>query len=248
MYTWIESTLASSKVKLALNLDTSLLEAEEMLERPELTLVIVAWALFSAKFATVRLELAAAIDWFADEIASLALCCTLANAEVALVATKFATVTLEKAATVATLALRTTTSMVEEAEFWADLIPLEAEMEACWSCWEKVAFKAMIVLEISTVARLTEAAMRFEQSWGLFCRSSRGAGAVVISAFWGCVVLDVVDNNDNDDDADTVTLWLSSSRSLTLEIIRLRSEGSSFKESSTWIWPAIKKRNRSTHA
>lgn len=49
----------------------------------------------------------------------------------------------------------------------------------------------MIVREISTVALSTEAAMRFEQSWGLFCRSHRGiAGEGVMSASWAAAVLE----------------------------------------------------------
>jgi hypothetical protein len=47
---------------LALSLDTSLLEADDTLVRSELTLVIVACALPKARFASVKLEVAAAID------------------------------------------------------------------------------------------------------------------------------------------------------------------------------------------
>lgn len=43
----------------------------------------------------------------------------------------------------------------------------------------------MIVLEISTVALSTEAAIKLAQSWGLFCRSStRGAVGAVMRASW----------------------------------------------------------------
>lgn len=58
----------------------------------------------------------------------------LVNAKLALVTALFATVTLEKAEEVATLAFWTTTAIVDEAEFCADLMPLEAEIDACWSC------------------------------------------------------------------------------------------------------------------
>ena len=118
--TCTEATLACSKVKLELSLETSLLEADD--------------TLFNAKFARVKLELAAAIDKFAEEIAVLALTCTLVNAELAPFAAKFATVTLEKADDVAILALWTTTAIVDEAEPCADLMPFEAEIDACWSC------------------------------------------------------------------------------------------------------------------
>jgi hypothetical protein len=57
----------------------------------------------------------------------------------------------------------------------------------------------MIVLEISTVALSTEAAMRFEQSWGLFCRSSRTLGGMVTSASRGAVVLGVLESESVDE-------------------------------------------------
>lgn len=73
----------------------------------------------------------------------------------------------------------------DDAEFCADLIPLEADIEACCNCWLKVALRAIIVLEISTVALSTEAAIRLAQSWGLFCRSStRAAVGAVMRASW----------------------------------------------------------------
>lgn len=73
--------------------------------------------------------------------------------------------------------------MVDVAELLADLMPFVKLMDACRSCCEKVALRAMIVREISTVARLTEAMMRLEQSWGLFCRSSSGIdGGEVMSS------------------------------------------------------------------
>jgi hypothetical protein len=90
--------------------------------------------LVNASCARVKLEVAATIDILADIIAVLALDCTLVRATFALVATKFATVTLEKADEVAMLAFWLTTETVEEAESWADLMPLEADIDACWSC------------------------------------------------------------------------------------------------------------------
>jgi len=216
---------------LALSLDTSLLEADDTLVRSELTLVIVACALPKARFASVKLEVAAAIDWFAIESAVLALDWTFDNAEVALVTARLATVTLEKAATVATLALWTTTLMVEDAELWADLMPFEADIDACCSCWEKVAFSAIIVLEISTVALLTEAMMRLEQSWGLFCRSSSGTGELVISALWGLV------SPEEADSIEVALSWLGDNSLSRLRIIWLSEE---FSSSSLWKWPAIK--------
>lgn len=164
IFTWTEARLACTKLRLELNLDTSLLEAEDTLVRSRFTLVICDWALVKARFALVTAEFA------------------LVNAKFALVTCRNATVTLEKAEEVAILAFCCTTDIVCEAEFCADLIPLEAEIEACWSCWENVALSAIIVREISTVALLTDAAMRLEQSWGLFCRSSRRPGGVVMSA------------------------------------------------------------------
>ena len=41
----------------------------------------------------------------------------------------------------------------------------------------------MIVLDISTVALSTEAMIRLEQSWELFCLISRTKGELVVSAF-----------------------------------------------------------------
>jgi hypothetical protein len=93
---------------------------------------------------------------------------SLIEAEEKLVTAKFATVRRENADDVAMLALWTTMLIVVDADPCADLIPFEADIDACCSCWEKVAFKAMMVLEISTVALSTDAMMRFEQSWGLF--------------------------------------------------------------------------------
>lgn len=49
-------------------------------------------------------------------------------------AARFATVRLKKADDVAILALCTTIAIVEEAEPCADLIPFEAEIDACWIC------------------------------------------------------------------------------------------------------------------
>ena len=72
--------------------------------------------------------------------------------------------------------------MLDVAVSWACLIPFEAEIDACWSCWLKVALSAMIDLDIDTVAASTEAKIKLEQSWGLFCRSSRGAGVAVMTA------------------------------------------------------------------
>lgn len=59
--------------------------------------------------------------------------------------------------------------------------------------------RAMIVREISTVALLTEAVMRLEQSCGLFCRSLRGLGAFVTMASWGLIVLGVLDFEPGDE-------------------------------------------------
>ena len=73
-------------------------------------------------------------------------------------------VKLENAEEVTLLALSTTICIVDVAELWADLMPLEADIDACCSCCEKVALSAMIVRDISTVALLTEAVIRFEQS------------------------------------------------------------------------------------
>jgi hypothetical protein len=61
----------------------------------------------------------------------LALKCALVNAEPAMVAARFASVRLKKADDVAMLALWTTTAIVEEAEPSADLIPFEADTDAC---------------------------------------------------------------------------------------------------------------------
>lgn len=115
--TFAEARLACNTAKLELSLDISLLEADD-------TLVIVDCALVSAKFA-------AAIDKLAEEIAELALNCTLVNVELASVTARFAIVRLEKADDVAMLALLTTTAIVDEAEPCADLMPLEAEIDAC---------------------------------------------------------------------------------------------------------------------
>ena len=94
----------------------------------------------------------------------LALAWAFDSAKLALVTAKFAMVRLEKADEVTLLALRTTTLIVEVAESWADLMPLDADIDACSSCWLKVALSAMIVRDISTVALLTEAVIRLEQS------------------------------------------------------------------------------------
>lgn len=134
--TWTESIFAWAKLRLELNLNTSLLEADDTLVRSKLTLRICDEALLRAKFA--------------------------------LVTARFATVTLAKAEEVATLAFCITMAIVCDAEFCAALMPLEAEIDACWSCWLKVALRAMIVREISTVALSTRAVMRLEQSCGLF--------------------------------------------------------------------------------
>lgn len=96
----------------------------------------------------------------------------LVKATFALVTALLATKTLEKAEEVAMLAFCCTMEMVCEAASCADLMPLEAEMDACWSCWLKVALRRMMVLDISTVALSTEAMMRLEQSCGLFWRGS----------------------------------------------------------------------------
>lgn len=61
----------------------------------------------------------------------LALDCAFVSAKLALVTARLAIVRLEKAEEVALLALRTTTCMVEVAELCADLIPLEADIDAC---------------------------------------------------------------------------------------------------------------------
>lgn len=89
--------------------------------------------------------------------------------------------------------------MVEVAESWAALMPLEADIRAWSTCWEKVAFNRMMVREISTVALSTEARMRLLQSWGLFWRSSRCAstGVVVMRASRGW---DGVESTDCDRD------------------------------------------------
>jgi hypothetical protein len=55
----------------------------------------------------------------------------LVSAKFALFAAKFAIVRLENADEVALLALRTTTCIVEVAELCADLMPLEADIDAC---------------------------------------------------------------------------------------------------------------------
>jgi hypothetical protein len=126
-HTWTETTLACNKDKLELNLDTSLLEDDDTFDNAKFTLVIVAWALVSATFARFRLE-------FAAEIAVLALDWALVSAKFALVTAKLATVMLENADELAILALCTTIEMVDVAESCADLMPLDAEIEACWSC------------------------------------------------------------------------------------------------------------------
>jgi hypothetical protein len=77
--------------------------------------------------ASVKLEFAAAIT-------VLALACAFVKAKLALVTARLAIVRLEKADEVALLALRATTLMVEVAESCADLMPLEADIDACWSC------------------------------------------------------------------------------------------------------------------
>jgi hypothetical protein len=61
----------------------------------------------------------------------LALDCAFVKAKFALVTAKLAMVRLENAEDVALLALSTTTWMVEVAEFCADLMPLEADIDAC---------------------------------------------------------------------------------------------------------------------
>ena len=57
----------------------------------------------------------------------------------------------------------------------------------------------MIVLDISTVALSMEAMMRLEQSWELFCRSSRTLGGMVTSASRGAVVLGVLESENGDE-------------------------------------------------
>ena len=133
-----------------MSLDTSLLETGD-------TLGSFDFALDEAKFAPD-------IDKLAEETAEFTLNCTFVNVELASVTAKSAIVRPEKAENVTILALLTTTAIFEEAEPCAILMTLEAEIEACCSCWEKVALSAIIVLEISTVAALTEGVIRFEQS------------------------------------------------------------------------------------
>lgn len=142
--------MACSRDKLELNLEISLLEAEDRLVMADL-------ALIKAKFATVR-------DTLADEIDELASNCTCVKVDLVSSAAEFAIDRLEKADEVAMLALVITAAIAEEAEPCLDLISLDAEMETCCSCWEKVAFSAMIVLEMATVAAFTEAMIKLEQS------------------------------------------------------------------------------------
>lgn len=159
--------MACRELRLELNLNTSLVEADNALVRTKLTPATCDCALARALFALVRALFA------------------LVNAEFTLVTAKLARFRLNEADEVALLAFRETMEIDDDAEFSADLIPLEADIEACCSCCEKVAFSLIIVLEISTVARSTEAAIRLEQSWGLFCRSSiRVAVEAVMRASW----------------------------------------------------------------
>lgn len=148
--TLTETKLASRELRLELSLNTSLVEADKALVRIKLTPATCDWALTRAIFA-------------------------LDSAEFTLVTAKLARFRLNDAEEVALLAFWETTDMEDDAEFSADLIPLEADIEACCSCWLKVALRAIIVLDISTVALSTEAAIRLAQSWGLFCRSSTRA-------------------------------------------------------------------------
>lgn len=87
-------------------MDTSLLEADDML--------------VTCKFARLKLELALVKARLA-----------MFKLELALVTANCATVTLENAEEVAILAFRTTTARVEEATPCADLMPLVAEIDAC---------------------------------------------------------------------------------------------------------------------
>ena len=57
--------------------------------------------------------------------------CALLNARFAFVTAKFATVTKEKADEDTLFALDDAREIVEEAEVCADLIPFEAEIDAC---------------------------------------------------------------------------------------------------------------------
>jgi hypothetical protein len=56
------------------------------------------------------------------------------EAEEMLVTANLAIVAIEKADDVALLALWDMIMIVDVAEFCADLIPLVADMDACWSC------------------------------------------------------------------------------------------------------------------
>jgi hypothetical protein len=157
-----------------------LLDIDDTLTSAKFKLVIVAEALVRATLEAARLELAATIETFAEESASLALNCTL-------VCALFASVRLKKAEDVTTLALDDTEVIVWLAASCADLMPFDADIDAACNCWENVALSLMIVLDISTVARSTDAAIRFAQSCGLFCRNSRLGGLVIIP-FWGPVI------------------------------------------------------------
>lgn len=107
--TLTETKLASRELRLELNLNTSLVEADWALARTKLTPTICDWALAKALFALVR-------------------------AELTLVTAKLAILRLNEADEVALLAFWETTEIEDDAEFSADLIPLEADIDACCNC------------------------------------------------------------------------------------------------------------------
>lgn len=101
--------MASRELRLELSLSTSLVELDNALVRLKLTPTTSDWALARARFA-------------------------LANAEFTLVTAKLARFKLNEADEVALLAFWETMDIDDDAEFSADLIPLEADIEACCSC------------------------------------------------------------------------------------------------------------------
>lgn len=107
--TLTETKLASREFRLELNLNTSLVEADNALVRIKLTPATCDWALTRAIFALV-------------------------SAEFTLVTAKLARFRLNEADEVALLAFWDTMDIEDDAEFSADLMPLEADIEACWSC------------------------------------------------------------------------------------------------------------------
>lgn len=107
--TWTETKVASRELRLELNLNTSLVEADNALVRTKLTPTTCDWALARAMFALV-------------------------SAEFTLVTAKLARLRLNEADEVALLAFWETMEIEDDAEFSADLIPLEADIEACCSC------------------------------------------------------------------------------------------------------------------